>query len=113
MEIHVNTDTNVDVNEKRTEQIDAQVTDGLARFEDRLTRVDVHLSNESAGRSTGEDFRCLIEACPAGIAPIVVTHHAETLTEALSGAMKRIEAQLTSTFERREGRETRATIRGH
>lgn len=71
------------------------------------------IRNESAGHSTGDDLRCLIETRPAGMQPIVVTHHGSTLTEALGGATQRIEARLTSTFEQHEGHETRATIRRH
>lgn len=112
MDIQINTDSNVNVNELHSERIEAELTDALARFARRLTRIEVHLSNESAGRSTGEDFRCLIETRPPGVAPIVVMHHGSTLTEALGGAIDRIEARLTSTFERHEGHGTRATIRG-
>ncbi len=112
MKIQVNTDTNVEVHEARNEEIASEIAQSLARFGDRVTRVEVHLGNESAGRPTGDDFRCLIEARPAGMDPIAVTHHAATLTDALSGATDRIEARLTSTFERKEGHESRDTIRG-
>lgn len=112
MKIQVNTDKNIEGTADLNGQIDAELANAFARFEDRLTRVEVHLRNESAGRTTGDDFRCLIEARPAGMGPIAVTHHAATLTEALNGATDKLGARLTSTFERNEGNESRETIRG-
>lgn len=113
MKIQVNSDKNVEGSEAFSERTEADLERALARFEDRLTRVEVHLGNESAGRSTGDDFRCLIEARPAGIDPVTVTHHAATLLEALHGATDKLETLLTSKFERLEGKETRETLRGH
>jgi len=112
VKIQVNTDKNIDGNADLTAQIEADLANALARYEARLTRVEVHLRNESAGRTTGDDFRCMIEARPAGMDPIAVTHHAATLTEARNGATDKLEARLTSTFERNEGNESRETIRG-
>ena len=112
MKIQVNTDRNVEGGEALSERAEADLGSALTRFEDRLTRVEVHLRNESAGRTTGNDFRCLIEARPAGMDPVTVTHHAATLDEALHGATDKLETLLTSTFERREGQENRDTIRG-
>ncbi len=111
MKVQINTDHNVDGNEGFTERTEADVADALARFEDRLTRVEVHLADESAGRPTGDDVRCRIEARPAGMDPVVVTHHAPTPDEAVHGATDKLRSLLTSTFERREGKETRETIR--
>lgn len=112
MKIQVNTDKNVEGSEPLGERIEADLASALTRFGDRVTRVEVHLRNESAGRSSGDDFRCLIEARPAGMDPVTVTHHAATLDEALHGATDKLETLLTSKFERLEGQETRETIRG-
>lgn len=112
MKIQVNTDKNVEGNEAFSIRTEADLAAALSRFESRLTRVEVHLRNESAGRSTGDDFRCMIEARPAGTEPVTVTHHAATLLEALHGATDKLETLLTGKFERREGQQTRETIRG-
>ncbi len=112
MKIQINTDKNVRGSEAFSERTAADLESALTRFEDRLTRVEVHLSNESAGRPTGDDYRCLIEARPAGMEPITATHDAATLPEALHGATDKLETLLTSKFERLEGQETRETIRG-
>lgn len=112
MQIQINTDHNIAGTEAFSEKTEADLRTALTRFEKRLTRVEVHLGNESAGRSTGDDFRCLIEARPAGMDPVVVTQHAATLHEALHDATDTLEGLLTGKFERLEGQETRETIRG-
>ncbi len=112
MKIQVNTDKNVDGSEAFNEHTEAHLRSALARFEDHLTRIEVHFRNESAGRSTGDDFRCLIEARPAGMDPVSVDHHAASLGDVLHGATDKLEALLSSKFERLEGKEMRDTIRG-
>lgn len=111
MKVQVNTDKSVDGSEDLIERTEAHLASALARFENRLTRVEVHLGTESAGRTIGDAFRCLLEARPAGMDPVTVTHHSATLDEALHGATDKLEALLTTRFERREGHETRETIR--
>ncbi len=112
MKVQVHHDNVIEVSAKHTEWTQTEVADALMRFDDRLTRVEVHMGNESAWRSTGDDFRCRIEARPASMEPIVVTHHAATLTESVRGATDKMETVLTKTFERREGHQSRETIRG-
>ncbi len=112
MKIQFNTDKNVEGSAALIERTEAGLESALARFEDRLTRVEVHLRNESAGRSTGDDVRCLIEARPAGMDRVTAEHHAATPDEALRGATDKLEALLTRLFERLEGQNTRDTIRG-
>ncbi len=112
MKIQVNTDKNVEGSEALSEQTEVDLAHALSRFEGRLTRVEVHLRNESAGRTTGDDSRCMIEARPAGTKPVTVTHHAATLLEALRGATDKLETLLTGKFERLEGQQARETIRG-
>lgn len=112
MKIQVNTDKNVGGSDALSERIETDLASALTRFEHRLTRVKVHVRNESAGRTTGDDFRCLIEARPAGRDPVAVTQYAATLDAALRGATDKLETLLTSKFERLEGQETRETIRG-
>lgn len=112
VKIQVNTDTNIGGGADLAERTEAEISGALDRFKDRLTRIEVHLGNESAGRSTGEDFRCLIEARPARMDPVVVTHHAATLPDAIRGSTDKLEALLSSKFEQLESQDSRETIRG-
>ncbi len=112
MQIQVNTDHNVDGREELVQWVDAELTGALSRFSDRLTRIEVHLGDESAGRDTGADKRCMVEARPTGRPPVVVTHHAATIDSAVSGAVDKLTRLLTSTFERADDKKGGASLRG-
>ena len=100
MKIQVNTDSNIDGNDELTQRVEAEFETVLSRFGDRLTRVEVHLRDDVAGRSDGTDIRCLVEARPARQQPVAVTHHAATPEEAYSGAAQKLKNLLESSFGR-------------
>lgn len=113
MLVLVNTDSNVHSDVDEIRRIEAEVESTLGRFEDDLTRVEVHLRDEAAGREAGDDIRCLLEARPTGLDPVVVTHHAPSVLEAVGGATGKLESLLTSRLDRRADQRGRDTIRGH
>ena len=104
MQIEVSTDHNVEGTDDLIRRLKAEVHDGLSRFSDRLTRVEVHLGDENAGKSGAADKRCTLEARPAGQPPIAVTNHAATLDEACSGALHKLENRLERKFGRLDSR---------
>ena len=111
MEIHVHTDNNVEGSDELVRRVEDAVGAALSRFSDQLTRVEVHLADESAGRSSGPDKRCRIEARPARQQPVAVTHHAATLNEAYSGAAQKLKNLLESQTSRLGHRKGGDTIR--
>ncbi len=111
MQIQVNTDSNVDGKEGLVGQVEAEIDAALARFSDHLTRVEVHLGDESAGTSSGADMRCTIEARPAGQKPVAVTHHADTVDAACRGAAQKLQKLLESRFGRLNDRKGGDSIR--
>ena len=112
MQIYVRTDTNIDGSGKLTAYVEREVATALSRFSDHMTRIDVHLSDESGGRATGA-VRCMIEARPAGQAPVIVTDDAGSVDAALMGAIHRLNHLLESHEGRQEDQHARASIRGH
>lgn len=60
MQIQVNTDDNIDGDVALIAQVEADVRDGLSRFADQITRVEVHLSDENANKGGSDDQRCMI-----------------------------------------------------
>lgn len=112
MKILVNTDRNIHTTADKDRRIEDDLTVALERFAGDLTRVEVHLSDESAGRSTGDDIQCRLEARPAGQDPVTVSHQAMTESEALGGATDKLEALLTHKFDRLADKDRRDTIRG-
>ena len=113
MKVIVNTDRNIHADADKGRRIEDDLANALDRFAADLTRVEVHLSDESAGRSTGDDIHCLLEARPAGQDPVTVSHQAPTEAEALGGATDKLEALLTHKFDRLTDKDRRDTIRGH
>ena len=111
MQIQINTDDNVEGRDALARRIEAEVDATLGRFGGRLTRVEVHLSDENAGRAGAVDKRCLMEARPAGRQPVAVTHQAATLDEAYSGAAAKLRNLLESAFGRLDDTKGAASVR--
>jgi len=111
MQIQVHTDRNVDVSDGMVQRIEAELESALSRFSDQITRVDMHLGDENAGRSGGTDKRCMVEARPAGQQPVAVTHHAASLGEACHGAVLKLETLLESKHGRADNRKGGESIR--
>ena len=83
MQIYVRTDNKIDGSGKLTAYVEGELGAALSRFSDPITRIEVHLSDQSGGRATGADIRCMIEARPAGQTPVTVTDDAGTVDAAL------------------------------
>jgi len=81
--------------------VTAAVEAGLARYKERLTRVEVHLSDVN-GPKGGRDCRCALEARPAGRQPVAVTGEAHTPDDAVKGAVKKMSSLLTTVFGRED-----------
>lgn len=112
MQIQLNTDNNIHGSEELGERIDRELSAALDRFSELLTRIEVHLADESAKRSTGDDLRCVLEARPRGGAPVVVTHHAGSLDDAVRGATDKLVKVLDHHFDRHAAHKGGDTLRG-
>jgi hypothetical protein len=112
MQIQVNTDANIKGRDDLVRQIEAEINTALSQFSDQITRVEVHLSDENAGKPGRLDKRCLMEARPAGRQPIAVSHEGATLEEAVSGASKKLRRLLESALGRQADHKGEASIRG-
>ncbi len=101
MQIQINTDGNIEGDDRLAQQVEAVVRDALDRFAAQITRVEVHLSDENSDKKVGtEDKRCLLEARLAGLQPIAVTDRAATLEQAVEGAVQKLTHSLESTLGR-------------
>jgi hypothetical protein len=100
MQVIVNTDHNITLSEESTAEIINSVESKLAHFSSHLTRVEVHLSDESAGRSTGDDIRCQLEARPESRNPELASDNASTVESAVNGAIRKMQHVLDTTFGR-------------
>ena len=105
MLIQINTDSNIEGDEALAKQAQAVLRGTLEHFGEQLTRVEVHLSDQSSDKKSGtDDKRCLLEARLAGLQPITVSYQAATLEQAIVGAAKKLERSLDSVLGRLENR---------
>jgi ribosome-associated translation inhibitor RaiA len=102
MQIIINTDSNIESNEELAQQVKAMVVSALERFGDRITRVEVHLSDENSHKFGTDDKRCLLEARLAGLQPIAASYQAATLQQAINGAAEKLKNATDSALGRRE-----------
>ncbi|RYD81132.1 MAG: HPF/RaiA family ribosome-associated protein [Sphingobacteriales bacterium] len=86
-------------NDLRTDLIDL-ITDSLSRFDEHITRVEVHLGDENGNKEGAADKRCTIEARLEGKDPVAVIHHADSYEIAVDGALDKIEGMLDKMLER-------------
>lgn len=102
MHIQVNTDGNIEGREALASHVRGVVEGALSRFSDRITRVEVHLSDQNSDKSGQDDKRCMMEARLEGRPPTAVTHQAASLGDAIDGAADKLKRSLESTLERLE-----------
>jgi hypothetical protein len=100
MQIIVSTDSNIDGHERFSQWVETEVAQTLAQFETSITRVEVHLKDESAHAKSGDHIVCALEARPAGFPPVAVRHLAATPNEAVKGAAAKLRRTLDSTLGR-------------
>lgn len=100
MKIQVNTDANIPGHAARVEGVSRTVEHALARFAEAITRVEVHLSDENAGKSGKNDQRCVLEARLQGRSPVAVTEHADSQGQAINGATDKMVRLLEHTLGR-------------
>lgn len=98
MQIQFNTDNNVTVNEALASKYMSGIEKSLMRFNDRITRIEAHLSDENSHKDGTADKRCLLEARLNGLNPIAVSHQAENLDIAVSAATDKLIRALDSTL---------------
>lgn len=98
MHIQVNSGNSVAMDTQLTEQVRAEVMTHLGRFDERLTRLEVHLNDENSHKQGAQDKTCQIEARPRGLDPLSANHSAPTFDEAVRGATQKLERLLDSTF---------------
>jgi ribosome-associated translation inhibitor RaiA len=109
MQIQVHSDNHIEGSARLVEWVSESVTSKLERFEEDLTRVVVHLSDENGIKGGANDKRCQIEARPKGLQPISVTHKAELLEFAVEGAIEKLSHALSHQFGKQRNKRAPAS----
>lgn len=102
MQFQFNSDSSVMGTENVAERIEAQLRHRLARFEKRLTRLEVHVSDENAHKGGEADKHCMIEARIAGDKPMGVTGKAGDVDGAARIAGNKLAERLDRYFGKAE-----------
>ena len=100
MQIQVHADSSVKAGQHVAGAAEAAVEGAVHRWASRITRVEVHLSDVNRHKGGADDKRCVMEARLGGLDPIVVTHTAATLPDAIDGAAVKLQKTLQSTLGR-------------
>lgn len=100
MQFKFNSDNQVNGSQDVADQVEQNVRQHLSRFEARLTRIEVHLSDVDGRKQGPADMRCLLEVRPNGLGPVAVSHEADTIDQAVAGAT----SKMTGSLDRVLGR---------
>lgn len=103
MQVQVHTNQ-IEGSVRLQEWVSSAVLDKLDHFDELLTRVVVHLSDDNAHKAGADDKRCHIEARPKGHQPISVTHKAEGMGIAVDGAAEKMRHALEHLTGRLEAK---------
>jgi hypothetical protein len=110
MKVRIDHDDHIRSSAARDEEIEALIHEQLGRFGESVTSVQVHLSDENGPRFTPGDRRCLLEARLAGRQPFVVSHHADSVRQAVSGAARKLERCIDQALRRARSHSRTARI---
>ncbi len=98
MQFQLNTDANIQGDNRLAEIAQNLLTSSLGHLTSRLSRIEVHLADVNAAKGGADDIRCTIEARPEGMQPQTVTHSDANVEAALRGGAKKMRALLDSEF---------------
>lgn len=122
MHVQVKSGSTVSLNNARQTEIAGVVEAALERFADRLTGVEVYLSDEnSRAKDGGNDKRCVIEARVRNLEPVVARADADTLDAAIDECTEKLARALDNRIGRladkdgqvsQSGDEPLGTLRG-
>lgn len=100
MTIQFNTDNNITGSEALRAPLITLIKKKLWRFDDKMTRLEVHLRDEDSHKDGLNDKRCMLEARLEGIHPVAVTNYANTHKQAVTGAIEKLTTSLDTILGR-------------
>lgn len=101
MQVLLHTDNHIEGNSRLTSHVENLVQNALDRFGERITRVEVTLTDRNSSQKSGaHDKRCVMEARLAGLQPISVTSAEESIDLALDTAIAKLEKTVAKTFDK-------------
>ncbi len=96
MKIQVHTDKNIKGSERLENFVTEVLTKSMKRYTDQITRLEVHLSDQNADKSSKDDIQCKIEARVKGLSPVAVNSRGSEIDQAVSAASVKLKSSLDS-----------------
>jgi hypothetical protein len=104
MQILLNTDNSIDGTLDLSARVEGEVRRALAHYEERLTRVEVHLKDVNGHKGGDDDIACTMEARPRNHPPVAVTQHGGNLDLAVANAAEALSTALGRRFGKLDDR---------
>jgi hypothetical protein len=98
MFVQINTDNQILSDSEANERLEQRVREKLSRFEQRLTHVEIHVSDVNGPRHSNHDKRVSLEARPTGHQPIAVHADGARIGDAVSVAATKAARALDHLF---------------
>lgn len=98
MKIQLNTDKNITGTESLERIVSEKINHELKYFADKITRIEVHLSDQNALKGGPDDILCKIEARVKGLQPMMVSSKNGSKEKAVAAAVDKIKAILSTAL---------------
>jgi ribosome-associated translation inhibitor RaiA len=98
MFVQISTDNQIKSDAEANERLEERVRSKLSRFEQRLTHVEVHVSDVNGAKGGDADKRVSLEVRPNGHEPVAVHADAERVDTAVTQAADKAVRALDRTF---------------
>lgn len=100
MLVQIHTDKNIEGGSRFLEFFSNEIKNELARFDEIVTRIEVHISDENGNKSSSNDKKCVIEARVEKKQPVAVTANSDSTEKAFFEALDKIQRVLDTTLDK-------------
>lgn len=100
MIIIFNTDHNIQAGDFFTSPLESILLDKLEKYNRKITKLEVHLTDENGKKKGVDDKRCLLEAHIDKMEPTIGSCLSDTYESSLIGAIKNLKASLETKLGR-------------
>lgn len=100
MKIQFNTGNKIDGSERLSDYFSTLIKEDMSRFDNQITRIEVHLSDQDSTKNGQNDKKCLLEARLKNMNPITVSNNGNSHEEAIKGAVDKLKTSLDTVTGR-------------
>lgn len=104
MKIQLNTDKNIEGSENLNAYVSEKINNSLKNYDDKISRIEVHLSDQNADKRGTDDIQCKMEARIEGKQPIIVISKSSSKEKALDAAIDKLKATISSIVGKMQNR---------